>query len=200
MDFEEIEMHMDTDLIIEEGWRISSRYESERAKPSKEVIPQVFIDSSFTSMNTVENFGFVSAPESLQNKYSQEIHFEVDPNQAIEEANDWNIQLILKEKYYTPSPGFLKLHPSLNSKCRKILLDWMMEVCHEFFLSWETFHTSVNLVDWYLSVQVNVPWSQLQLIGVTSMLIAAKLEEVQCPKVEAFANTTQNGYTNLQII
>ena len=40
----------------------------------------------------------------------------------------------------------------------------------------ETFHLAVDFVDRYLSSQRNVAKQRLQLIGVTSLFIAAKIE------------------------
>ena len=59
---------------------------------------------------------------------------------------------------------------------RAILIDWMMEVCMEFTLKRETFHISLNLVDRYLSKVPHIQKMELQLVGLASMYIAAKIE------------------------
>lgn len=79
---------------------------------------------------------------------------------------------------------------------REIMLDWMMEVCEEFMLKRETLYMSINYIDRYLSyVNYEVPKSELQLIGVTSMFIACKIEEVYIPRINDFALATDGGYT-----
>lgn len=83
---------------------------------------------------------------------------------------------------------------------RAILVDWMMEVCNEFTLKRETFHYSINFVDRFLSNHKNVRKEELQLVGVTSMFMAAKMEEVYSPRVADFAKSTDNGYTPQQIV
>lgn len=75
------------------------------------------------------------------------------------------------------------------------MIDWMMEVCNEFTLKRETFHYAVNYVDRLLSVKPQVRKEELQLVGVTAMFIAAKMEEVYSPRVADFAKSTDNGYT-----
>ena len=42
--------------------------------------------------------------------------------------------------------------------------------------------------------------AELQLVGVTALFLAAKMEEVFCPKVGDFAKSTDNGYTSEQIV
>jgi cyclin E len=59
---------------------------------------------------------------------------------------------------------------------RAILFDWMMEVCTEFTLKRETYHMACNFVDRYLSLSQSIPKNYLQLLGVSAMFIAAKME------------------------
>jgi hypothetical protein len=58
-------------------------------------------------------------------------------------------------------------------KARKILIDWIVEVQLQFSLLQETLFLSVNIMDRFLQSRL-VPRRQLQLVGVTAMLIAVK--------------------------
>ena len=108
--------------------------------------------------------------------------------------------LISREQAYFPDAYYLdKLQPHLTWMMRSILLDWMMEVCAEFHLKRETFHYAANYVDRYLSRAKNVPKTELQLVGVTAMFIAAKMEEVYAPKISDFAKATDDTYAETQI-
>lgn len=78
---------------------------------------------------------------------------------------------------------------------RTILIDWMIEVMTEFTLKWETFYYALNYVDWYLSLKKNIKKQDLQLIGVASMFMASKMEEILSPKVFDFVKSTDDGYT-----
>lgn len=85
--------------------------------------------------------------------------------------------LIKKENEYSPACNYFKaFQKNITPYMRAILLDWMMEVCNEFTLKRETFHLAVNYVDRVLSLSQNVAKSELQLIGVVCMFIAAKVE------------------------
>ena len=64
----------------------------------------------------------------------------------------------------------------ITTPMRCILIDWLVEVCDEFGLLPDTLYLAVPYVDRYLSV-VNVPRTKLQLVGVTSLYIAANFHQ-----------------------
>lgn len=78
---------------------------------------------------------------------------------------------------------------------RAMLIDWMSEVSSDHLFRRETFYSSVNYVDWYLSYKKNVPKEKLQLIGLTSLFLAAKIEEVYTPKIEHMKSAAKNKYS-----
>lgn len=80
---------------------------------------------------------------------------------------------------------YLDSQPDLNSNMRSILIDWLIEVHRKFELMPETFYLTVNIIDRYLSMRI-VPRRTLQLVGISSMVIASKYEEVWAPQVEFF--------------
>jgi len=69
----------------------------------------------------------------------------------------------------------------------------------EFTLKRETFHYAVNYVDRHLNACPHIQKWELQLVGVTAMYLAAKVEEIYAPKVSDFARSADNGYTCQQI-
>lgn len=73
-------------------------------------------------------------------------------------------------------------------------MDWMMEVCMEFQLKRETYHIAVNLVDRFLSTVHDIQKIELQLLGVSSLYISSKIEEIYPPKIQDFVLSTDNGY------
>jgi cyclin E len=78
---------------------------------------------------------------------------------------------------------------------REILIDWLTEVCEEFMLKRETLYICVNFIDRYmLLAPYEIPKNELQLIGVSSMFLACKVEEVYIPRVHDFALATDGGY------
>jgi len=57
-----------------------------------------------------------------------------------------------------------------------ILRDSFLKVCEEYRLHRETFYLAIDFIDRYLSKEHNIPKDCLQLVGVTSLFVAAKLE------------------------
>lgn len=87
----------------------------------------------------------------------------------------------------------------INEKMRAILIDWLIEVHLKFKLLPETLFLTVNMIDRYLSREV-IPRTKLQLVGVTSMLIASKYEEIYAPEVRDFVYITDKAYTKEEIL
>ena len=52
----------------------------------------------------------------------------------------------------------------------------------------------MNLIDRYCSM-TQIARKDYQLLGITSMLIASKYEEIYIPKIEDFVDITDNTYT-----
>lgn len=87
----------------------------------------------------------------------------------------------------------LQNHPGLQPRMRAILLDWLIEVCEVYKLHRETYYLALDYLDRYLSNHKSVSKTCLQLIGVTCLFIAAKVEEIYPPKINEFAYVTDNA-------
>jgi len=87
-----------------------------------------------------------------------------------------------------------------NDKMRAVLVDWLVEVQIQFKLLQETLFATINILDRYLAVEgSSVDRNSLQLIGVTSMFLAAKVEEVYAPAISDFVYISDNAYNEEQI-
>ncbi|GAA0164413.1 hypothetical protein Leryth_008346 [Lithospermum erythrorhizon] len=108
-------------------------------------------------------------------------------------------------KFYKMSENEYRVHdymstqPEINSKMRAILVDWLIEVHRKFELMPETLYLSINIVDRFLSVKA-VPRKELQLVGISSMLIACKYEEIWAPEVQDFLAISDNAYVREQML
>ena len=87
----------------------------------------------------------------------------------------------------------------INDKMRAILVDWLVEVHLKFKLMPETLYLTVNLIDRFLAKKP-VTRKNLQLVGVTAMLIASKYEEIWAPEVRDFVYISDKAYTREQIL
>ena len=68
----------------------------------------------------------------------------------------------------------------LQWNMRGILIDWLIQVHSLFHLLPETLFLCVNIIDRFLSARRVTP-DKLQLVGIASMVIAAKMEEILSP-------------------
>ncbi|XP_029038801.2 G1/S-specific cyclin-E1-like [Osmia bicornis bicornis] len=98
------------------------------------------------------------------------------------------------------NPQMFQRHPTLQPRMRAILLDWLIEVCEVYKLHRETYYLAMDYIDRYLSIHQNVPKNQLQLIGITCLFIAAKVEEIYPPKIAEFAYVTDGACTEEEIL
>jgi hypothetical protein len=87
----------------------------------------------------------------------------------------------------------------ISEKMRYILIDWLVEVHLKFKLLPETMSLAVNLVDRFLSKH-SVSRDNLQLVGITSMFLAAKYEEIYPPECNDFVYISASAYTREQIL
>ncbi|XVF69453.1 hypothetical protein PTKIN_Ptkin11bG0083200 [Pterospermum kingtungense] len=94
---------------------------------------------------------------------------------------------------------YMDLQPDINAKMRSILVDWLIEVHRKFDLMPETLYLTINIVDRYLSVKV-VPRKELQLVGMSAMLIACKYEEIWAPQVNDFVFISDNAYAREHVL
>ena len=115
-------------------------------------------------------------------------------------------------------------HPELESRMRGILLDWLMEVCECFFLQRSTFYLAQSYLDTFLArtglepksqentekseksseqedlTNTCVSKSQLQLLGITCLFVAAKIEEIDPPRLSKFAFITDGACSESDIV
>lgn len=68
---------------------------------------------------------------------------------------------------------------------RAILIDWLVDVHLKFKLMAETLYLTVYLIDKYLESNP-INRSKLQLVGVSAMFIACKIEEIYAPELKDF--------------
>lgn len=77
---------------------------------------------------------------------------------------------------------------------RVILIDWMSQVSADYFMKRQTFHRSVMMLDNYLiRCDREISGSDFQLIGITCLFIAAKIEEIYPQHINAFVESTQDS-------
>ncbi|KAG6761339.1 hypothetical protein POTOM_034554 [Populus tomentosa] len=92
-----------------------------------------------------------------------------------------------------------EVQDDVSGNMREILVDWLVEVAEEYKLVSDTLYLTVSYIDRFLSSQA-LSRNNLQLLGVSCMLIASKYEEISPPQVESFCHITDNTYTKDQVL
>ncbi|XP_062126886.1 G1/S-specific cyclin-E isoform X2 [Drosophila sulfurigaster albostrigata] len=116
-------------------------------------------------------------------------------------ADVWkNMCLHDEQDSHLRSSSMLDHHPGLQPRMRAILLDWLIEVCEVYKLHRETFYLAVDYLDRYLNGERQVQKTHLQLIGITCLFVAAKVEEIYPPKICEFAYVTDGACTERDIL
>ncbi|NP_001147065.1 Cyclin-A3-2 [Zea mays] len=97
-------------------------------------------------------------------------------------------------------PDYIEaVQADVTAHMRGILVDWLVEVAEEYKLVADTLYLAISYVDRFLSVNA-LGRDKLQLLGVASMLIAAKYEEISPPHPEDFCYITDNTYTKEELL
>jgi cyclin B len=119
--------------------------------------------------------------------------------QVTEYASDIFQVLKRDELENQPSPNYMEKQQQVNAKMRGILVDWLVDVHRKYKLRPETLFLAVQVIDRFLAIQVTAR-SHLQLVGVTSLLIAAKFEEVYPPQIKDLVYVTDKAYSREDIL
>ncbi|CAD6190215.1 unnamed protein product [Caenorhabditis auriculariae] len=106
--------------------------------------------------------------------------------------------LLRRENFFQISPDFLA-GCEVTPKMRSILVDWLVQVSSRFQLVQETLHLTVYILDRMLATKT-IGKDELQLVGITAMLVAAKFEEIFSPDMGDYEFITDNTYNRKQII
>uniref|UniRef100_A0A665U083 Cyclin E2 n=1 Tax=Echeneis naucrates TaxID=173247 RepID=A0A665U083_ECHNA len=115
------------------------------------------------------------------------------PSLSWASADDVWVKMLNKELKYVHDKSYLQRHPKLQSKMRAILLDWLLEVSEVYSLHRQTAYLAQDYFDRFMLTQENVNKDYLQLIGITALFIASKIEEIYPPKIYEFAYVTDGA-------
>lgn len=90
----------------------------------------------------------------------------------------------------------LTIHKSTH---RRKLLRWIYEVCRDFKYSLYTYTTTVLIIDKYTEKN-GLELGEYQLIGISSLFLAAKIEESKTRRVSEYSLVTDKAFTGQDII
>ncbi|CAL0332824.1 unnamed protein product [Lupinus luteus] len=94
---------------------------------------------------------------------------------------------------------YMDSQPDINEKMRAILVDWLINVHTKFDLSLETLYLTINIIDRFLALKT-VPRKELQLVGISAMLMASKYEEIWPPEVDEFVCLSDRAFIHEEVL
>ena len=120
--------------------------------------------------------------------------------QYVKEYQEEIVEYLLSlEREKRINPKYMLEQKDINEKMRIILIDWLIEVHLKFKLLPETLFLTINFIDRYLQKN-QTSRDKLQLIAVSSLLIACKYEEIYPPEISSFVYITDNAYKKEDIL
>merc|ERR1712055_247352 len=145
---------------------------------------------------TVEMMSEITIPDGVSNIDEQDSE---NPQLCAEYAPAMYAYLRTVEQGLVIKKDFLK-GSSINGKMRGVLVDWLIEVHTQFKLLQETLYMTIYIIDKYLQAEgLTIRRNKLQLVGVTAMFIASKVEEMYAPEINDFVYITDNAYSSAEI-
>lgn len=183
-----------TDSFLENYSTANSNIENERKKKSNSVkIKMEYIEKqkNFEINNSIE----ISKEKEVELEFESNL---VNEEEYMEEILD-NLYIEEENNQFKINPDYFKLQTEINSKMRIILIDWLIEVNNKLKFREETFYTTIYIIDAYLSKKF-IQRKKFQLLGVTALLIATKLNEIFSGSVKDYVFITDNAYNEGSIL
>ena len=98
-----------------------------------------------------------------------------------------------------PHDYLQKVQSEVRDTQRAFLLEWIIDVHRKFKLRSETLYVGQFIIDKFLSKQ-KIKNTQLHLLGVTTLLISTKYEEIYPPDLRDLLAVSENKFTKSQVL
>lgn len=94
--------------------------------------------------------------------------------------------------------NYFNYQSEITPNMRSTLIDWIIDIIHIFKFKEETLYITIYIIDAYLSKK-NIVKSKFQLLGVTSLFIASKLNEIILRRISDYSDITDKTYSIQEI-
>ncbi len=154
------------------------------------------VEETETSLNSIKTTAdsteiITSNNQNLNMKYSfiSEYFDEIYQNMLLDEI-----------KFYQKiNSDYLSNQPKINIKMRAILVDWIIDIHNHYNFEQKTLFNTIYIIDAYLSKNI-IDTKNFQLLGLSSLLISCKENEIEYPNLNIFIRMADNAYNAKQII
>ncbi|KAJ3154519.1 G2/mitotic-specific cyclin [Geranomyces michiganensis] len=165
-----------------------------RAAPANAVVPKHVRDDS-EDVRALKKVKVNSDPTAPGKQAWEDLDAddEFDPMMVSEYVDDIFKYLLELEVATMPNPHYIDIQDGLAWSMREILIDWIIDLANHFRLLPETLYMCVNIIDRFLTDRP-CSMNKLQLVGLASLFIAAKYEEVNAPPISSIVYFGDGGY------
>ncbi|KAF7022414.1 hypothetical protein CFC21_035174 [Triticum aestivum] len=195
-----IKKQKENNRVKPEAVVISSDSENEKKNPGKRVASwRAPLLTAILTKCSRESDGVISSTKKVLATYNidkADAHNELAVVDYVEDIY----------RFYKSTEGssrplctYMSSQTDINERMRAILIDWLIEVHHRLMLMPETLYLTVYIIDQYLSME-NVLRKELQLVGVSAMLISCKYEEIWAPLVKELLVLSDNAFSREQVL
>lgn len=92
-------------------------------------------------------------------------------------------------------PNYLqKVQTEIKDTSRAFLIEWIIDVHRKFRLTPECLYVAIYIIDQFMSKK-KIQKNQLHLLGVSTLFLAAKYEEIYPPELRDFLAVSENKFT-----
>ena len=199
MDIEVIEIKKSNELIAS----TSTKYSNNNSKLSIESNNnQISYETNlifYPAKNNISNNSINIFPKKIfEYKFTSNCDYISYAGEYLDEIYN-NLLSDEKNLKYFPKIGYMSCQRDINEQMRAILIDWLIEVHYRFRLKSETLFQTVWIIDTYLSL-VQIARAKLQLLGIASLLISCKSNEIYYPQLKEFTDITDGAYVKKELI
>jgi cyclin B len=151
---------------------------------------------NFEYINVINNAKEIKNPPLISITY-KEFNSTLLP---FEYLNDIWESFIDKEKFNDYSfKDIISTQTDIKETMRCILIDWIISLQNQVFMKKNTLFLTINLIDRYLSKK-SIHRTKFQLLGVTSLFIACKYEEIYSKNINQFVELTARAFDKNEIL
>ena len=186
-------MNIEKDNIINNNINNNENHNNENIINNNSIINN---EINFQYITVNNNIKEILYPPLTTIKY-KEFNSNLPP---FEYLNDiWGSFLEKEEINNYSYKDIISIQTDIKDTMRCILIDWIISLQKKFFIKNNTLFLTINLIDRYLSKK-SILRTKFQLLGVASLFIAYKYEEIDMKKIDDFVNLADGAFNKYEIL
>lgn len=108
--------------------------------------------------------------------------------------------MLREEVKYMVDPNYLqKVQTEIKDTSRAFLIEWIIDVHRKFRLTPECLYVAIYIIDQFMS-RKKIQKNQLHLLGVSTLFLASKYEEIYPPELRDFLAVSENKFTKQTVL